>query len=955
MIFNKKNNFKKTRISNKKKITKNAKTKKNKSIFWKTKFLLLFSVVVILIPWVISGFWFYNNIWTQLPELEEMEDISFSQTTTITDRNWEILYELFEENREYIEFDEISEHAINALVSAEDQHFWTNPWIDITGIIRAAIHDITHLWQDLQWGSTLTQQLIKNVLLTDDRTIERKLQEIVLAVQLNDYLKSSIQESYQWLSEEELDKKVKQRILELYTNYIFYWNNAYWIEAASQTYFGKSAKDLDIIQWAILASLPRSPWAVNPYNNTNVLMGEIQVEKNNEIIDKTPELKDSIINEISNKLENFDDKLIQDTRDAANQIRELLRFETTIDNQTYNIRYNMWRTDIVLMRMYDDWYITQEEAIESLIKWLDYDFNKSSVDIKAPHFVFLVIQRLQEEFWAETLLKGWLNVKTTLDYKKQLIAKESIKENMEAVEDMWWNNSSMIYMDSENWDILAYVGSKDYWNEEIDWNVDIVKSNRQPWSALKPFVYAHSFDEHPFTPDTPVYDIPMEIGSNEPQNSDWNFQWLIPIKEALAHSRNIPAIQMFFALWEQSWILELFEWLWFTTFDEDRDYWYPLVIWWWETRMIDLANAYAHLSSWWQPWEINPIKEIRSPNWSLLYRKSTQTQERVISAWAAYLTNDILSTAENMPPAWRNNFYMSGLTLWTKTWTSNIRKDWEILPRDWWFASYTPSRVSVFWAWNTRGEAMDPWTFGWRINAWAWRKFFETLLEEEKISDEDFQEAGSRSTSISKITWKKASSDTPTTLISNTRWNIRNMPEEEDTSIQSIQVDWLCNWQIHEYTPESDIETAYIISPESVLPNQRDFKDINKRWEEEWTEQFSQNLWRTVLLEEPSQYCEEREKIQEIWTIEVNWQVEINDEEIVIHYDIESPFEIKNMEMLFWDNIIKEKEPNEKTVQWEYKFSKPSWEDGSFDVTINATDEFNYEDSWEDIVNLWNQ
>ncbi|UFX83073.1 transglycosylase domain-containing protein [Candidatus Absconditicoccus praedator] len=916
---------------------------------------MLFSVVVILIPGVISGFWFYNNIWTQLPELEEMEDISFSQTTTITDRNGEILYELFEENREYIEFDEISEHAINALVSAEDQHFWTNPGIDITGIIRAAIHDITHLGQDLQGGSTLTQQLIKNVLLTDDRTIERKLQEIVLAVQLNDYLKSSIQESYQGLSEEELDKKVKQRILELYTNYIFYGNNAYGIEAASQTYFGKSAKDLDIIQGAILASLPRSPGAVNPYNNTNVLMGEIQVEKNNEIIDKTPELKDSIINEISNKLENFDDKLIQDTRDAANQIRELLRFETTIDNQTYNIRYNMGRTDIVLMRMYDDGYITQEEAIESLIKGLDYDFNKSSVDIKAPHFVFLVIQRLQEEFGAETLLKGGLNVKTTLDYKKQLIAKESIKENMEAVEDMGGNNSSMIYMDSENGDILAYVGSKDYWNEEIDGNVDIVKSNRQPGSALKPFVYAHSFDEHPFTPDTPVYDIPMEIGSNEPQNSDGNFQGLIPIKEALAHSRNIPAIQMFFALGEQSGILELFEGLGFTTFDEDRDYGYPLVIGGGETRMIDLANAYAHLSSGGQPGEINPIKEIRSPNGSLLYRKSTQTQERVISAGAAYLTNDILSTAENMPPAWRNNFYMSGLTLGTKTGTSNIRKDGEILPRDGWFASYTPSRVSVFWAGNTRGEAMDPGTFGGRINAGAWRKFFETLLEEEKISDEDFQEAGSRSTSISKITGKKASSDTPTTLISNTRGNIRNMPEEEDTSIQSIQVDGLCNGQIHEYTPESDIETAYIISPESVLPNQRDFKDINKRWEEEGTEQFSQNLGRTVLLEEPSQYCEEREKIQEIGTIEVNGQVEINDEEIVIHYDIESPFEIKNMEMLFGDNIIKEKEPNEKTVQGEYKFSKPSGEDGSFDVTINATDEFNYEDSWEDIVNLGNQ
>ena len=134
------------------------------------------------------GLWWFARFWTQivnkLPDINDIEDFNFKQSTVITDRNGIVLYRMFEENRQYVPYQEISAHFVNWLVATEDQRFWENAWIDPIGMVRAAITDVTE-WKT-HGASTLTQQLIKMMMLTPEKKIERKLKEIILAVKIND-------------------------------------------------------------------------------------------------------------------------------------------------------------------------------------------------------------------------------------------------------------------------------------------------------------------------------------------------------------------------------------------------------------------------------------------------------------------------------------------------------------------------------------------------------------------------------------------------------------------------------------------------------------------------------------------------------------------------------------------------------------------------------------------------
>lgn len=225
---------------------------------------------------VLIGFgWLWANVLRDLPNIGEIEEFEFKQATVITDRNGEVLYKLFEENRDYIGYDDISPYFVNALIATEDQRFWDNPGVDRKGTLRAGITDIRY--GKTHGGSTITQQLIKNMMLTPEKRVERKLKEIILAIKLSGYIKGDIAKRYDNLSSEEVDKKVKEKILELYSNYIFLGNNSYGIETASQTYFAKKASDLNILEAAVLAGIPQAPSRYDPYTNKDAVMGALHV------------------------------------------------------------------------------------------------------------------------------------------------------------------------------------------------------------------------------------------------------------------------------------------------------------------------------------------------------------------------------------------------------------------------------------------------------------------------------------------------------------------------------------------------------------------------------------------------------------------------------------------------------------------------------------------------------
>lgn len=862
-------------------------------------------LIMISIPVIVGWAWFYKNILQDLPDIAEIENFNFKQATTITDRHGEVLYTLFEENRQYIPYEKISENFINALVATEDQRFRTNPGIDWKGTIRAGITDITQ--GKTHGASTITQQLIKNLMLTPEKKIERKLKEIVLAMKLNKYITNDIKKKYMNLSDQEIEQKMKEKILELYSNYIFLGNNSYGVEVASRNYFDKNAADLTILEWAILAGIPQAPSKYDPYNKRAWLMWEIiATDKNGTPVDITDDISHEIITKITASINNTNTMFRKDDTALINYLKWRLSFELPYQNEVYQIQYNPWRKDSVLARMYEEWYITESEFKQNFLAWFTYHFKRWKVQIKAPHFVFWVINMLEKNYDPELLRKWWLTITTTLDKTIQTFAEESINENKAHLDAYHVNNAAMIYTDSQNGDVLAYVWSEDYYNDDIDGQVDIIQAKRQPGSIIKPLIYALWFIKLNLTIDSPIYDIPFMIGNNRPHNADGIFQGLMAIKNALAGSRNIPAIKMFFAVGGETVVKEFLQKLGLKSLRDDVNYGYPLAIGAGEAPMIEMTNAYMHLSAMGKPAEINPIMEIRSSDGTLLGRKQVKTQDQVIPAWVAYLIWNILSDKSNFPWDRQSTFTYPWITFATKSGTTNVKKWKEKLPRDGWFVAYTPDHVMMFRWGNTDGSPLRKDAYGGWINSPIWKTFTKKLEEHGDIQNTSIPQREVSGVSISKISGKLASYETPLAFVKKSLGYIKTLPTQIDENIKKIKVDILCNGKPSELTPPTDIEDAYLIQPESILPDQRDKDDIIEWWEKDGLEKYKEETQKPLFIKEFTGDCQERYTIAELGEISLTiMQPKSGDtvsRKFSLWHQTRSPFTIKTMK-LYLDDI----------------------------------------------------
>lgn len=891
--------------------TASLRKKRRKYNKWKLKILTAILMLFVIIPSIIGYMRFKKNILDKLPPISKIDSIIFSQTTTITDRNWIVLYKVFEENRKYVTFDQISDNMKNAIIAIEDKNFWNNPGIDIQWIIRAAIHDII-FWKR-QWGSTLTQQLIKNLILTNERTITRKLKEIVLAIKLNNYLKNKIKSQYGNLDEEQVKQKVKEKILEMYLNYVFLWNNSYWVEAAANTYFNKKASNLTVLESAILAAIPKSPARYDPINNRVNNLWKLEVYTLTwEKIELTWNFKKSIESVYIDYLKNQAFPLATSEKEIINMLSP-----KNLKYKNYVIKFTPGRSQFVLARMYLDGYINKSQLIKAMQESFSKKIYPAKTEIKAPWFVFYVLNLLDKKYWKDIVAKAWWTIKTSLDWEIQKLAENAIKNNAEYLASKWANNAALLYVDTTNWDILAYVWSKDYYNEDIDWQVDMITSPRQCWSAIKPLIYANAFIKNKdLTPLTPVYDVPFDIAEkgNTFDNFDWKFLWLLPIKKALSYSRNIPAAKMYFLWWWEYPVKEFLRKIWLKTISEKIHYGYPLSIWAAEVTMLDMAQAYSFLSNQNQPIKINPILEIRWPDWNLIYKKIPEKLPKIIPTWVISLLWYILSNPQNRPPSWNNIMQIEWLTLATKSWTTNIvdKKTNKKLPRDWWFVSYSPSKVFVAWAWNTDGKPMNPNAYGGRTAWKVWRDFVISLKNKQLIKNETMPLKDTAPIYINILNWKKASEKTPVQISQKTIARLNWIPQPDNwETVKMIKLDKLCNWLVSKYTPKKDIIYGYVIKPHSLKPNNPIWEEpVQQRWEETWIKKYREIFNAPVFLEEPKNICEDRKIFAKKWMLKfaINWPK--NNAKLAYVFDIRledinAPFPLKNINIYVdWKKII---------------------------------------------------
>jgi len=713
---------------------------------------------------------------------------------------------------------------------------------------------------------------------------------MVLTYKLYDALDYYMAQRFPDLSRQEKKRKQKELVLELYLNFVFLGNNSYGAEIASQTYFRKSAKDLTIFEAATLAWIIQRPSFFNPYSNrvgtpwslcrqTNTdnclwVVWWLHAVSQWETVHLlwTPDYGQAVA-VFARYLSWLDLDTSSDNRDFLAFMRGEKTFDVYINGTVYTLSYVWGRKDTVLSRMYAEEKISWADYIQAVLDGLTAVFYPPRMDIQAPHFVFWVKDFLLTspqfadlQLDEDDLTKGWYTIRTSLDLDLQKKAEEIVLQYKQAALARQATNRAMLYADSQNGDILTYVWSLDYFDEAIDGNVDMIRAPRHPGSTMKSFVYAYGMQHYWFTMDTPFFDIPLRVWPNTPGNADGKFVGVQSLREALAWSRNIPAIKAYFAVGEQQKLVPFLRSLGMTSIRPTHDYGYSLALGAVELPMIELAQAYAHLSALGDPAIFNPILDIRDAEGNLIYERTIERKKRIIEQGPAYLIRKILSENIHMPAWWANTLRVPGLPTGTKSWTSNMRdKDNVSRARDGRLVTYTPSRVVIAWVGNSNGSPMGPNAF-WELNAPVVKDFFAYLIKEKKIDPtQTHRQVETSSLSINKITWRLPSASTPESLIVQTLGYSQSLPKQVDPQFTAISVDSLCNGMVSDFTPPEEVVTAYVAaSLPSVIPSQRDRADIAS-WLAEWNvvgtgtkkPNVSYNL-PLIFLTAPSKPCEAR-------------------------------------------------------------------------------------------------
>ena len=218
--------------------------------FFRNIFILITSFILLSAILIISVLWTYSN---DLPDYKFLKSYKPPVSSKVYSGNGDLVADFSQEKRVFVPFNSIPKNVINAFLSAEDKNFFKHPGVDAKGVVRAVINNISNILSSkrLEGASTITQQVAKNFLLTNEVSLNRKIKEAILAFRIERALS-------------------KQRILELYLNQIYLGSGAYGVAAASLEYFDKSIKDLNYSEAALLAALPKAPSRYNPYRNPDV-------------------------------------------------------------------------------------------------------------------------------------------------------------------------------------------------------------------------------------------------------------------------------------------------------------------------------------------------------------------------------------------------------------------------------------------------------------------------------------------------------------------------------------------------------------------------------------------------------------------------------------------------------------------------------------------------------------
>ena len=511
--------------------------------------ILLSSFVGLILSF--SVLWYFSS---DLPDYKILSNYKPAISSRVHSGEGQLIAEYAIQKRLFIPYDSIPPKVINAFLSAEDKNFFKHPGVDAKGIARAIIKNLKNFstTKRLEGASTITQQVAKNFLLTNEVSLERKLKEAILAFR--------IEKAF-----------TKKRIMELYLNQIYLGQGTYGIAAASLEYFDKSVNELNYEETALLAALPRAPSRYNPYKSTDIAKkrrnfvlknlldnGYINQKKYKDLIEKEVKVKkrkiklleeanfySEEVRRIVNKKYGYD-KLYKgglSIRTALNsryQIEALNALREGLED--YDKRHG-WRGPIVNLSDKKNWieFISNYEVDKSL-NW------KIAKVISVEDLLAKIETEDKELGYIDFIKTHWTRKKSLKDILQEgdIIYVKNLKDNKWNLKQFPKINGAVVVMDPYTGRVLALVGGFDFKLSEFN---RATQAYRQPGSAFKPFVYATAL-ENGYTPSTLVLDAPFVIEQGEglkkwkPQNYGKKFYGPSTLRKGIEKSRNLMTVRI---------------------------------------------------------------------------------------------------------------------------------------------------------------------------------------------------------------------------------------------------------------------------------------------------------------------------------------------------------------------------------------------------------------------------
>jgi penicillin-binding protein 1C len=619
---------------------------------------LLFSLAwVCLGLTILAGLYVYFA--QELPPSAQLDVQQLSQSVKILDRTGAVLYELTDPEggrRTLVQPRQIPEVMKQAVIATEDPSFYANSGIDTRGVLRALYYQVRY--DRTVGGSTITQQLVKNLFLDPEPSVQRKIREAFLALEIT-------------------RRYPKEEILAAYLNTIYYGNLAYGIQAASQSYFDKDVSQLNLAEASLLAGLPQAPSLYDPCENPGAALTRQKTVLG--LMVQAGYISAAQVDTAANDMEN---------RLRAPEFKKHCRVQPTL---------------------------------------------------RAPHFVMYVRAQLEEQFGPEVLYHGGFQVTTTLDPGLQAIAEQEAKQQVAALQGKNVSNAAVVILNPHTGEILAMVGSVDFFDQPISGQVNMALAPRQPGSSIKPLNYVTAF-KRGWTPATPIYDLKTNFpdGNNRPPyapvNYDGKYHGLVSARTALASSLNIPAVKTlyFTSTPDQNnypqplAVLDTAHTLGITTFSDEQGrprqtYGLALTLGGGEVRLLELTGAYATFANQGARMPPTPYLKIEDAKGRLLFdlrgkdkpkpqcgrfEPNAPNEEPDASGFCArsapfaYLITSILADDKARATAFGTNSILRlSRPAAAKTGTTDdFRDNWTI--------GYTPDLVVGVWAGNADNSPM---------------------------------------------------------------------------------------------------------------------------------------------------------------------------------------------------------------------------------------------------------